>query len=527
MKSNFSHHISFIIIIPLVLSAFTHLWNPIGFPTLHVDEGHYMRRAMQVLRGLGPQEPTTSFVHAYDHPYFGQLFLAGALKIIGYPDSLASKSGDIQSIEALYLAPRILMGLLAIVDTFLVYKIAEKKYNRNIAFMASILFAVMPLGWMIRGIFLDSILLPLLLSSILFALHTEKTKATDNHAKINKKNIMILASGIFLGLAIFTKVPIFTMIPLLAMIIIKNNRRDFKSAAILWLIPVILIPLIWPLYAIVTGHFEEWVDGISEQTSREGENNLFYSISLVYNIDTLMLAIGIVGFAYTQLKRDYFLTLWFIPYLTFLYLIGWVTHFHWILLFPALCVSAALLFEFISGRFTHKIAANVTRLVIILGFGIFGLTMTVSLITLNLNSSYFEIYGFTVREIKDHGEANNHHDTKETLTLIGGHRIKALTWIPQYVFDINFFFRDIDNPMDNFTTPIKSNDKLLFIIDSSVRSRFDSYPNGNEKDTRIGNIYYGSAPIATFINREYDTYDFINTKANHGLGRFVEVKANY
>jgi hypothetical protein len=453
--------------------------------------------------------------------------LAGALKIIGYPDSLASKSGDIHSIEMLYLAPRVLMGLLAIVDTFLIYKIAERRYNRNIAFMASILFAVMPLGWMSRGIFLDSILLPLLLSSILFALQTEKIKTTDNGARINKKNITILMSGIFLGLAIFTKVPIFTMIPLVAMIIIKNNTHDFKSAAILWLMPVILIPLLWPSYAIVTGHFQEWLNGVAEQIDRESENTLFHSITLISKIDPVMLAIGIAGFAYTQIKRDYFVTLWVIPYLILLYLVGWVTHFHWIALFPVLCISAAILFEDISRRFTHKKVTNVTRVAIISAFGIFGLVMTISLITLNLNSSYFETYAFTVKEIKDHGEANNYDGSNETLTLIGDHRIKALTWIPQYVLEINFFFRDTDNPMDNFTSPIKSNDKLLLIVDSSVRARLVPYPNGNEKDTRIGNIYYGSAPIATFINREYDTYDFINTQANHGLGRFVEVKANY
>ena len=45
-----------LIFIPLVLSAFTHIWNPIGFPTIHVDEGHYMRRAMQGIEGQGPQE---------------------------------------------------------------------------------------------------------------------------------------------------------------------------------------------------------------------------------------------------------------------------------------------------------------------------------------------------------------------------------------------------------------------------------------------------------------------------------------
>ena len=76
-------------------------------------------------------------------PYFGQIFLAGALAIIGYPDSL-NPSSDIKSIETLYMVPRVLIGLLAVVDTFLLYKISERLYNRNIAVIASILFAVMP-----------------------------------------------------------------------------------------------------------------------------------------------------------------------------------------------------------------------------------------------------------------------------------------------------------------------------------------------------------------------------------------------
>jgi hypothetical protein len=68
------------ILIPLILSAYTHLWNPIGFPSIFVDEDHYMRRALQILVGIGPQEMESSVNqhHEYDHPYFGQIFLAHA-----------------------------------------------------------------------------------------------------------------------------------------------------------------------------------------------------------------------------------------------------------------------------------------------------------------------------------------------------------------------------------------------------------------------------------------------------------------
>jgi hypothetical protein len=70
-----NHRSIVLLSIPLILSAFTHLFNPVGFPPLHSDEGHYMRRAMQVLKGMGPQESPKTYPHPYDHPYFGQLLL--------------------------------------------------------------------------------------------------------------------------------------------------------------------------------------------------------------------------------------------------------------------------------------------------------------------------------------------------------------------------------------------------------------------------------------------------------------------
>ena len=182
----------FLLVIPLVLSAFTHIWNPIGFPSIHIDEGTYMRRAMNVLESQGAQEPKPTIGRNYDHPFFGQLFLAAALKIIGYPYSLLHPSTTttttntseeaVHSIEMLYLVPRVLMGLLAVVDTFLIYKIAEVRYNNNrkVAFIASILFAVMPVSWFTRRIYLDSIQLPFILLSILFAMYYAKKRKNNN-----------------------------------------------------------------------------------------------------------------------------------------------------------------------------------------------------------------------------------------------------------------------------------------------------------------------------------------------------------
>ena len=58
-----------LIAIPLVLSAFTHLWNPAGFPELHPDESDYLRKSIHYLKGFGPQETSNDPIAYRDHPY--------------------------------------------------------------------------------------------------------------------------------------------------------------------------------------------------------------------------------------------------------------------------------------------------------------------------------------------------------------------------------------------------------------------------------------------------------------------------
>ena len=68
------------------------------------------------------------------------------------------------------------MGLLAVVDTLLVYKVAERRYNKTVALIAATMFAVMPFSWLLRRILLDNLLLPFLLCSVFFALSVKRTE---------------------------------------------------------------------------------------------------------------------------------------------------------------------------------------------------------------------------------------------------------------------------------------------------------------------------------------------------------------
>jgi hypothetical protein len=70
-------------------------------------------------------------------------YLAAALSFVNFPYSF-NPSSNSHSIEMLYHVPRALMGILAIIDSFLVYKIAKTRYSRKVAFISATLFAVMP-----------------------------------------------------------------------------------------------------------------------------------------------------------------------------------------------------------------------------------------------------------------------------------------------------------------------------------------------------------------------------------------------
>src|ERR1044071_115951 len=205
--------------VPLLLSGFTHLWNPIGFPEPNIDEGIYLGRAVNLLDTLNPNDPYIG----YDHPYFGQIFLAAVLIITAY-QNLFSSAGYL-NFELLLMIPRIVMGVLAVLDTFLIFKIVESRYNPATAFIASALFAVMPITWLTRWVLLDSIQLPFILSSILFAILSGNQTMTSN---TRRSVLLALLSGIFLGLSIFTKIPAFTMIPLTGYLIYKYNNKSLK-----------------------------------------------------------------------------------------------------------------------------------------------------------------------------------------------------------------------------------------------------------------------------------------------------------
>ena len=475
---------------------------------MNYDEAIYLRRALHVSEGLGPQDPSSRFDHgqetnsSYDHPHFGQLFLAGIFQITGYPSSL-HPSPTIQSIEMLYMVPRVLMGILAVVDTFLIYKIVERRYNNIIiALIASILFAVMPLSWLNRWILLDNILLPFLLLSILFSLYLKRKdngKAKDNgsnydihgnlhhYSKINnpvisisnnnndfKKIILIILSGIFLGIAIYTKITAFTMIPLVGFFIFTNSR-SFKFLG-LWLVPVILIPSLWPLYALSVGQFDEWLDGVLWQgTERRVDgtesspHSVLSEMISVTNMDPVLVITSIMGVAYAVLRRDYLILLWIVPFLIFAWSIHWIYYFHFILLLPVFCIASALLIWEVPKRIIKK--ENYQRLIsifIISAIGLFGLISVTSFIS---NDVLFVQLIHVSIAIKNTLDLQNNNDS---ITIISA---PEYSWIFKYIFDQENAYQTREFP--------NTTEKVLLMVDRSYYYVVSKDPNKPELEDEI------------------------------------------
>jgi len=521
--------------IPLVLSAYTHLWNPLGFPSIHIDEAHYMRRALLVIQGMGPQESAASgYPRTYDHPYFGQLFLGGILSLIGYPDILKSGSSQL-SIESLHMVPRLLMGILAMLDTFLIFKVAQRRYGVGVALIASVLFAVMPMTWILRRVYLDTILMPLMLTSILIALYLRpndvaKTAESDNH-KVSQGTLVVI-SGLFLGLAIYTKIPAFTMMPLVGSLVFFNSKKRFKSLGI-WFIPVILIPLLWPLYSVVSDQTDLWIYWVLWQTGRN--KPLSESLTNFFQIDPVIAIVGIAGFIWTALKKDFFPLLWVAPFLIFSFFIGWVQYFHLIVIFPAFCIGSAVLLDdlqkFIRKRLkksqTSKLLSNVPFVMI----AIFGVIITSILINTDVNSSYYKIYAALAENIPDVSNATGKQNGN--VTLIGSHWwVWDSYWITQYVLKKEH--KLIDPHFDpNFKLPVTTKN-VIFIDDESFLNDTSRKVKSNNL-VHIKQLFNESTVISTFYDnvtsRDNGVYpnnifSIMILNENHPTGK-VEIKKNF
>jgi dolichyl-phosphate-mannose-protein mannosyltransferase len=514
----------FLILLSIILvSSFFHLWNLDGFPSIYRDEDHYLRKAMHIMEGEGLQEDSDDLIsyqsHKYDHPYFGQLFLGGVLKLIGYPDILSPKAGDIHSIEMLYLVPRVIMGLLAVVDTFLIYKIGQVRYNKNIGLLSAAIFAVVPITWVLRRIWLEPIQLPFILLSILFAIYLNKQSTKDSITKyfFQEKLITSIFSGIFLGIAIFTKIPAFLFIPLIAFLIFSLNKQNLKYLG-LWFIPVIVIPLVWPANAIYLGEFDEWFNALTWQAERTN-NGIFVAFQKLFMIDPLFLVISIFSVAIGAIRKDLFILLGVLPFIIFCCVIGYVSYWHLIPIIPFLSISVSLMVFDLAKRFLQTRNHTIYLLIFIFSIIIPSCIISTNLINNNTNEFHLNVISAISKEVKNFNLNNNNNTTvvnidknqnsdydRNKLTILG---TNYWLWIPKYILDSgkNMY-------KNNFIANDVKTDNILLVAGDNFIKTMTRGNNTKDNVMQLKQIYSESDLISKL---EQNTTKSIETNGSFDL----------
>jgi hypothetical protein len=282
----------------------------------------------------------------------------------------------------------------------------------------------------------------------------------------------------------------------------------------LWLVPVILIPMIWPVYALSIGEFRLWESGVLLQLHRISQP-LVDSVNAFFKNDPVLFLLGIAGLGYAALKRDYFVLLWIIPFLIFLYIIGYVSLFHFIPLIPALCIAAARLTAELPKKIINKKVQQALVLVVISGIAIFGLASITALLTLDLNSSHFRAAAFVAQYLP---YTNNSEAKNNKITIISD---PFYSWIPQYVFEKNQIYKSYDNKQ-----PVTTQ-KVLLIIDWG----FIQVMTANDRHAeQLQSIYGKTKPILSIVENtpkySFDKYPYTNL-AEYPIEPRIEVRINY
>jgi len=147
----------------------------------------------------------------------------------------------------------------------------------------------------------------------------------------------------------------------------------------------------------------------------------------------------------------------------FLYLIGFVSQWHFLPIIPAACIAAARLIIYLSNKMVQKVLLS---FIIISGIAIFGLASTTMIIATNDNSSYFEATAFVVRYLHNdnNGNADDNYYHNTRITVISN---PFYSWIPLDVFHLNHnYYVDYYNDI----IPVKTK-KVLLTVDPPLIDR--------------------------------------------------------
>jgi hypothetical protein len=187
--------------------------------------------------------------------------------------------------------------------------------------------------------------------------------------------------------------------------------------------------------------------------------------------------------------------------MVFLYAIGFVSYWHFVPIFPALCIGIAKMIvnlSSISIPNKREYAKNIQRVVTLLvvsGMAIFGVVTTTMLISekANINSPYFEAAAFVAKYIQDDEKNQKANNNNNKFTMISN---PFYSWIPFYVFNLHY------DSIDYYDSPVSvKTKKVILISDPVLTDRL----NHNIVDKAIKKYLYGADKILTFDDENPNT----------------------
>jgi hypothetical protein len=308
-----------------------------------------------------------------------------------------------------------------------------------------------------------------------------------------------------------------------------------SKAAISFIIPVIAIPLIWPAYALVSGDMTQWFEGVLWQAGQRQTDNkeLFDVLYSVMKTDPVLLILGGLGVTYLAIRREFIGILWVLPYFLLLYLVGWVNHFHLILIIPILCISIAKMIHDLPLLFRIKSKQMVISSTIIAGIVLFGVISTSILISTNLSYIQLKTASYIGNLVYARNDTSNYYEnnvgttfnnnTRDRVTIISG---PIYSWVYKYALDDQYAFSHMRD-----TQPIMT-EKFVLVVDPIYkRVTANSETENQTQGTRLITLFNNSETSAVFsklpANYSEKNYPFTGiNSADSGLTK-TEIRKNY
>jgi hypothetical protein len=281
------------------------------------------------------------------------------------------------------------------------------------------------------------------------------------------------------------------------------------------------------VYTISIEQYDKWWIGIVWQTTeRQGIESraLIDATYSSFYIDPLFLTLGLAGLVFAELKRDFLLLLWIIPFGIFQFFIGWTSYWHITILLPALSIAATVLIVNLSSRTKVGIKS-----IIILGIVFFGFIATTILITTSVTDQIISLYAFLLEYTSysnNESITTNSNVNDAKTTLIGPPSLEGFYWLMKHVFDRNIDFKEYDD----IKQALKA-EKVILIPNEDFMKQIS---RDDERANQLKSIYNSTKMVALFKIDDgyilhkypYNSIEIDMLENRYDIGS-IEVRANY